>query len=148
MLTAQDIAEYFLSRVDPDSGDLISNLKIQKLVYYAQGYHLALNGTPLFREEIEAWEHGPVVPVLYRRYKQHGAGPIPIPESIDIEKYSEDVRELLEELYQVYSQFSAWKLRDMTHAEPPWVDAYSRCPSSVISHSAMQEYFKTQLVDA
>ena len=58
-MTAKDVAEYFLSRVDEDAGDSLSNLKIQKLAYYAQGYHLALHGTPLFNERIEAWQHGP-----------------------------------------------------------------------------------------
>lgn len=55
MLTCYDIADYFLSLCDDDNGDLISNLKIQKLVYYAQGFSLAINDKPLFEEKIQAW---------------------------------------------------------------------------------------------
>ena len=65
MLTCYDIAKYFLAQADEEIGDLISNLKLQKLVYYAQGFYLALHDEALFPEDIEAWTHGPVVPVLY-----------------------------------------------------------------------------------
>lgn len=147
MLSAKDVAEYFLTSVDDESGDSLSNLKLQKLVYYAQGYHLAMHEKPLFEEQIEAWQHGPVVPELYHAYKQYGSGPIPTPDNFDSSKFDRSTRELLDEVYQVYGQFSAWKLRDMTHAESPWLSAYKQYPLT-ISHSSMQEFFKTQLVNA
>ena len=119
-MKAQDVANYFLTLIDDEAGDSLSNLKLQKLVYYAQGFHLALMNEPLFNDPIEAWEHGPVVPSLYHRFKQHGASPIPPPEGgIDMNAYPEAVRELLDEVFQTYGQYSAWKLRNMTHAETP-----------------------------
>ena len=120
LLTCKDVAEYFLSLQDEDAGDLISNLKLQKLVYYAQGYHLALFDEPLFEEHIEAWLHGPVVPSLYREYKQCGVAPIPSPEDMDFSKFNNEEKEFLDEVYDVYGQFSAWKLRNMTHEDEPW----------------------------
>ena len=120
-LTAQDVADFFLASVDESSGDNISNLKLQKLVYYAQAFHLAINdGRPLFGDPIVAWEHGPVVRSLYRRYKEHGAGAIPPPESFDASKFDQETVELLNEVNQVYGQFSPLKLRAMTSEEPPW----------------------------
>lgn len=77
MIPARKVAKYFLSKVEEDIGDGISNLKLQKLVYYAQAYHLAMYGEPLFGERVEAWEHGPVVPELYREYKIYGPGTSP-----------------------------------------------------------------------
>lgn len=145
MLTCQDIADYFITRVDEETDELISNLKLQKLVYYAQGFHLAMYDRPLFREPIRAWFHGPVVPELYHKYKQYGANGIPRPEDgIDLSKYEKHVCELLDEVHEVYGQFSAWKLRDLTHAEPPWKDTPL---DNEISHESMRTYFKTQLVD-
>ena len=83
MITCPDVAKYFLSNVDEEAGDMVSNLKLQKLVYYAQRFHLAIFGKPLFNEEIEAWAHGGlVVPDLYHRYKEHSASGIPCPEGI------------------------------------------------------------------
>ncbi|TKB81246.1 MAG: DUF4065 domain-containing protein [Nitrospira sp.] len=141
MHSVKDIATYFLALSDPKVGDLISNLKLQKLCYYAQGFHLAIHGTKLFPEKIEAWTHGPVVRELYQAYKKHGDGAIPLPEKFDISIYGKNTQELLNEVYSVYGQYSAWKLRNMTHEEPPWMDA--KKSGKAISNSAMKEYFKT-----
>lgn len=146
MLSAREVADYFLASVDEEAGDSLSNLKVQKLAYYSQGFHLANYGRPLFPECIEAWEHGPVVPELYRAFKQHGAEPIPAPEFLDRSKYSAEEIELLDEVYSVYGQFSPWKLRNMTHAEPPWKDAYAS-GSRIISNESMQRYFGGLLRD-
>lgn len=146
MLTCFDVADYFLSRCDEDSGDTISNLKLQKLVYYAQGFSLVLLDKPLFGEKIEAWMHGPVVPDLYRRFKQHGNSALPVPEQLDLAKYTEDEIELLDEVYKVYGQFSAWKLRNMTHEETPWKENYIEGVGGFeISADDMVEYFATRV---
>src|SRR6478735_3641830 len=104
MLTCHDIAKYFLSLVDEEAGDSISNLKLQKLVYYAQGYHLAIHDRPLFFEPIEAWVHGPVVPELYRSFKQHGSEAIP-PSLVQMDKFSQEEIELMDEMWEMFGQF-------------------------------------------
>jgi uncharacterized phage-associated protein len=142
-ISAQDVADYFLASVDEDSGDNISNLKLQKLLYYAQGYYLALNdGTPLFDDEIQAWAHGPVVPEVYRRYKVHGSGAIPAPVSCNSSKLDEATREFLNEVWRVCGQYSPWKLREMTHEEPPWKETPANQP---IALDSMRNYFRTLL---
>ena len=144
MLTCFDVADYFLAHCDEESGDIISNLKIQKLTYYAQGFSLVLLGKPLFNEKIEAWMHGPVVPELYRKYRDCGNGALPASENFDAKKFSEDEIELLDEVYKVYGQFSAWKLRNMTHEEQPWKDAYIEgAVSQEITLDSMKGFFKT-----
>jgi hypothetical protein len=74
---ADQVARFFLSVTDPEDND-VSNLKLQKLCYYAQGLCTAMRGAPLFADRIEAWDHGPVVPNLYHQYKQYGSQPIPV----------------------------------------------------------------------
>lgn len=142
MLSCYDVAQYFLAKADEDAGDVMSNLKLQKLVYYAQGFSLALFDKPLFSERIEAWVHGPVIPALYHEYKGYGAGAIPPPSTLDFSKYDQQTRELLDEVYAVYGQFAAWKLRNMTHQEPPWCHTPE---GQEISHEALRAYFKTQV---
>lgn len=144
-LTAHDVAKYILASVDPEVGDLISNLKLQKLCYYAQGFSLALLGRPLFDDPIAAWQHGPVVPAVYHAYKEFGANAIPAPADIDFSRFSQDERDLLDEVYSTYGQFSAWKLRNMTHEEPPWRETDENC---VIPLKKMKQYFLTQVEDA
>jgi uncharacterized phage-associated protein len=143
MLSCYDVAQYLLAKADEDAGDLISNLKLQKLAYYAQGFALALLERPLFPEPIEAWTHGPVVPPLYHEYKGAGSGPIPPPTILNFAKYDLDTREVLDEVYATYGQFAAWKLRDMTHQEPPWRDTP---PGEEITHDVLRAYFKTQVL--
>ena len=139
-LDVHDVARYFLALQDEEAGEDISNLKLQKLCYYAQGFSLALRSEPLFAEHIKAWTHGPVVPDLWHRYREHGVSSIPRVTDLDLDKYDEDVRELLDEVHDVYGQFSAWKLREMTHTEPPWAETPR---DGVISGERMKEYFTT-----
>lgn len=141
-LTCLDVAEYFLSKSEVDAGDVITNLKLQKLVYYAQGFSLAINNRPLFNGQIRAWQHGPVCPELYHHYKAYGAMGIPVPENVDFSKFSSEDIELLDEVYDVYGQFSAWKLRNMTHEEDPWKNAMI---DDVITHESMKRFFKSRL---
>lgn len=142
MFSAIDIAHYFLCLPDENAGDLISNLKLQKLLYYAQGFNLALYSSRLFQEDITAWEHGPVVPDAYHAFKEFGADAIPAPEAMDFTIFDPATVELLDEVYAVYGQFSAWKLRNMTHEESPWKETPI---NEIISTQKMQEYFETQL---
>ena len=142
MLSCHDIAKYFLSLSDEDAGDLISNLKLQKLLYYAQGFYLAIYDMPLFSEPIEAWEHGPVVPKVYHEYKSYGREAIPEPDDINMKIYPDEVQELLDDVYSTFGQFSAWKLRNMTHEEPPWNNTKQ---GDIMTNSCLKEYFVTQV---
>ena len=145
-LTCFDVANYILSLNDNDAGDLISNLKLQKLVYYTQGFSLAILGKPLFNEKIEAWMHGPVIPDLYHKYKSFGSGAIDADNlDIDFSKFSEDEKDLIQDVFNMYGQYSAWKLRNLTHEEPTWIGAYGRGDSTEISLDSMKKYFLTQI---
>ncbi|MCJ7655773.1 MAG: DUF4065 domain-containing protein [Dehalococcoidia bacterium] len=140
---ARDIAEYYICcSNDKESGDLISNLKIQKLVYYAQGIHLAATGKALFDDEIVAWAHGPVVEGLYHAYKGYGEGPIEPTSGYAIPKFDKSTKQLLDEVYRVLGQYSAWKLRAMAHSESPWINANRKGIGTVITHKDMTEHFK------
>ncbi len=140
--TAYDVANVFLKLGDTDSGDVLTNLKVQKLLYYAQGFSLALFDEPLFSEEISAWEHGPVVVDLYHKFKKFGYKQIAIVEDIKDGLFTKEQLDLIGEVNKVYGQFSAWKLRDMTHNETPWTTTQR---GEVISNDKIKSYFKTQL---
>jgi uncharacterized phage-associated protein len=141
-ITAYDVANVFLKLGDTDSGDVLTNLKVQKLLYYAQGFSLALFDEPLFSEEISAWEHGPVVVDLYYKFKKFGYMQIAILEDIKDGLFTKEQLDLISEVNKVYGQFSAWKLRDMTHNETPWTTTQR---GEVISNNKIKLYFKTQL---
>jgi len=140
---SRDVADYFLANVDEESGDSISNLKLQKLLYFAQGLYLGMQDEPLFREPIEAWDHGPVVPGLYRAFKHRGNRAIEPPERFEVDDYPPEAREILDAVLSVYGQFSAWRLRDMTHDDPPWRDTPL---NGEITPESLHEYFR-KIVD-
>ena len=142
--SAITVAHALISLTDPEKGDTTSNLKVQKLLYYTQGVHLALHNVPLFDEEIVSWQYGPVVPQVYNEFKVYGSGAITISEKFDFSIFNKEALEVLIEVHTVYGQFSAIKLMNMTHEEPP----YNNTPlKSVITHKELKKYFKTQLED-
>jgi uncharacterized phage-associated protein len=146
MASALEVARYFAHiAANYEEPAYLTNLHIQKFLYYAQGFHLAMHsGDPLFSEPIIARQHGPVVPEVYEIYRVHGKSPIEVPGSTDPQDYAPEVRELLESVYKVYGQFSAWKLSDMTHVEPPW----KQTPlGQEISRQLLREFFE-RLVEA
>ena len=142
MKSAKTIAQAFLCLSDPEVGDVVTNLKLQKLLYYAQGFNLAINNTPLFKEDVLAWEHGPVVREVYNQYRDNARAPIAPKTCPSTLTKSEKV--LIENVWKVYGQFSAWKLRDMTHNESPWINTDK---NSKISHTKLKTFFKTLVTD-
>lgn len=145
MAKVLDVALYFACKGDADAGDSITNLKIQKLLYYAQGASLAIRDEPLFDANIHAWQHGPVVESVYHEFKNFGSGQVIFDDMCEAhDRLTEEERDIADEVYDVYGQFSAWKLRDMTHAESPWKDT---SPRGAISLKKMKEYFLTQLTE-
>jgi uncharacterized phage-associated protein len=132
------IANYFLS-LAKEKDSSISPLKLQKLVYYAHGWNLALTGEPLIDELIEAWEYGPVIPSLYHEFKGEGKGPIHSPATewkvkpngkirvitptLDDcpDENIEATKKLLNRIWFVYGKFSGIQLSAMTHeVDSPW----------------------------
>ncbi len=142
MASALDVAKYFLNRADA-ADELLSHLKLQKLLYYSQGFKLAIVGPPLFDEEILAWEHGPVVREVWNEYRDFGGGGIPAPA--EVVEFAPDDREVMDEVWTVFGQFSAWRLREMSHATPPWANAQR---NAAIPLEGMREYFVTQVTEA
>ena len=142
--SALDVAKWFINVADRESGDLISHLKVQKLLYYAQGWHLHFFGDPLFEEDFQAWAHGPVVPAVYQHFRSHGFNPIP--EQPVTRKIVGDAVDLLGVVNEKYGIFSAKKLERMTHDEAPWKEArgglsHEEKGNSVIPKNKIKEFF-------
>lgn len=145
--SARDVAKQLLLVASRDSreergapSELLTHLKLQKLLYYVQGFHLVILDRPAFDDEILAWSHGPVVRDVYDKYRRFGSAGIEAPsEAPDL---PEDTCRLIDQVSDAYGQFSAWRLREMTHDTPPWKNADR---DAVIGHDAMRAYFSTQV---
>jgi uncharacterized phage-associated protein len=139
MQDVEEIAEYFIKKTQ-DSGGYISPLKLQKVLYYAQGYHLAAFDTPLFDDEIQAWQHGPVAPKIYHKYKSSSQV---LESEISAFSLPEGLVKFLDNILDVYGRYSAWQLREMTHHETPWLSSYEEgVTHKVISQLSLKDFFK------
>ncbi len=137
------VANYFLISAH-EAGDCLTNLKLQKLVYYAQAWYLALKDEPLFDGEFEAWIHGPVNTHLYNRFRHYRWNPIDENPERRIEA---DVADYLDEIIDVFGGETAYNLERMTHSEEPWIEARGGIPnntpsSSIISQETMKSYYR------
>ncbi len=152
MVTVFDVADYFLSRVELDSGSVMTHLKLQKLCYYVQAWHLVFEDNPMFEEKFQAWAHGPACPELFSKFKDYRWNPIPPPDEFDSSIFSGTEIETIEAVWEAYGQFDGKYLEDLTHQEDPWIMARGDCPpgekcENVICWKSMKEYY-TRLQNA
>ena len=147
-MKAIDVALFFIDLFNKDNRYIITNLKLNKLLYFAQGWYLSKYNEPLFDEQIEAWDLGPVVANVYQAYKPLGKNHIMIDrneDNLDESKVSVEQLELLIDVYNNYSKFSANELVEMTHVkDSPWDKVYVKNENKVIPNDLIKEYFLTQ----
>lgn len=153
-----DVSRYVINYSnEKDSG--ISNLKLQKILYFIQAYFLTNtpNGRPCFKEKIEAWDFGPVVPEAYREYKQYGSADIPAMLSFidfddddiwnsarkvfDSSVISDVDKEMINAVVDKFANYSATDLVTLTHRQAPWADAYVPHMNNEITIEAIRKYF-------
>lgn len=142
MAKIDDVAKWFLSK------ESMTNLKLQKLCYYAQAWHLAIYQTPLVDTYFEAWVHGPVSPVLYQQYKKWRW--FNIPRYYGQVSLTNTEVAYLEKVYQLYGKYSGEQLEGLSHKEDPWKNARAGRSSRQycmedITHSDMENYYKRKL---
>jgi uncharacterized phage-associated protein len=141
---AAPVAKYFLAKA-MEYGDLITNLKMQKLVYYAYAAALVCLNEHLFESRIEAWSNGPVVPLLYGELKQFGGSPINASflGDQDIEDlkeaFTEEQLQLLDKVFARYGSLSAFELVVLTHSEDPWLEARKGLQSHQSSNAVISD---------
>ena len=99
----------------------ITPLALQKLLYFAQGFQKAFTGQFMFKEDCEAWVHGPVYRMIYEQYKNYGCYPIGEKElACDQAILTEDEVEMLNHIVHYFGCYSGKVLEFMTHTEEPW----------------------------
>jgi uncharacterized phage-associated protein len=139
MASAHDVAAYILQ----ERGEMTA-MKLQKLVYYAQAWALVWDEEPLFKERIEAWANGPVVPALYDRHQ--GLFKVSSWKDGDPDRLTPVHKKTIDAVLKYYGARTSQWLSDLTHREEPWLEArqglgLGERGSAVISHASMAEYY-------
>ena len=144
-MNAIDIANYLLF-VTSDVCSDVTNMKINKLVYFAQG-HALQQGFSLFSDDIRAGEHGPIIETVYHHYEDWGNKPITEWDEAGAKVLPENIKDFLIEIAKVYSQYTTSQLRWMTHQpNTPWKEYYHEGGRyRVIPTEAIEDYFKNNV---
>jgi uncharacterized phage-associated protein len=141
MASVFDVAAYILEKLGS-----ITAMKLQKLVYYCQAWSLVWEDRPLFRERIEAWVNGPVVPDLYQAHR--GVFEVQSISSGNSANLLSLDKETIDRVLKFYGDKSSQWLSDLTHSEGPWMDAReglapNQRGGSEISIASMAEYYSS-----
>lgn len=166
--SAKDIANWFLwkNKVEQLENETeyddkyevyegLSHLKLQKLLYFAQGLSLAINNEPLFSDKIYAWTHGPVVKEVYDKFKKYGRNDIELSvndkemkiiESIESNSKTSNILNLVYENFGIYT---AWQLREMTHVPSgPWeTTVRTKGMDKEIDPKLIRNYFLNNVIE-
>ncbi|AOZ72063.1 hypothetical protein BK816_01100 [Boudabousia tangfeifanii] len=137
--SAHNVAAYIVKKLGS-----VTTMKLQKLLYYSQGWSLAWDEQPLFTEEIQAWANGPVVYDVFKKHR--GEFKVSSWPSGNPEELSSEQRDTVDAVLEAYGALSGQQLSDKTHHEPPWLEARKGTPIGAYSDNAlsldtMQEYF-------
>lgn len=142
MYRALDIARYIIERCS-STNKTISNLKLQKILYFVQAEFLVSKDQPCFAEKIEAWDFGPVVPEVYYTYRMFGSANIPcIGKSRVSQMISPSDKKLLNGIIDECAKYSASALVEITHNQTPWIDAYEPNWNNEIKPESIKNYFQ------
>jgi uncharacterized phage-associated protein len=121
MITATQVADWIVRFRYEEFAAPVDPMSLEKLIYYAQSFHLALTDRELFPEHIAAWRHGPVVQPVWERYRKFEASPI-IPEGAG-KRVDTSLADFLREIVIFFGNYTAIQLSNATHAEEPWQKA-------------------------
>lgn len=143
MYSIRDVAKEILTHGS------MTQKKLQKLCYYAQGWYLGITGNKLFNEELQAWVHGPVSPVLYSEYRDYGFNQIPQEK---VSHASDELKNLINQIYRIYGELDGDQLEYLTHKEKPWIEARNglepfEASDQSIDTKVMEIFFKEKLTN-
>ncbi|HRN69909.1 MAG TPA: DUF4065 domain-containing protein [Candidatus Woesebacteria bacterium] len=147
-ITYQQIADYFIA-LSNEVQEPITNLKLQKLVYFVQAWYLAYKKEPLFDEDFQAWVHGPVLRDLYDKYSSNEWRPIiekKEPSKEIFAKFDKDLQLIISEVVESYFPLTAYELERISHSDEPWIKArkglsIDEPSNNVIEKEWMEKYY-------
>lgn len=143
MADIRDVSKLLIMFEQERGLDTMTQLRLHKMLYFAQGWHLAWHGNPLFNSEFTAYKYGPVAPEIRRLYGDCSNRAITLTQD-EFDNYNfdnmtdEEVQTVID-VFNEYDKFSTWTLVDMSHETNPWMQHSQE--SSTIPIPEIQEHF-------
>lgn len=145
MYKVLDVAKYVIAKCE-ELDEVVSNLKLQKILYFIQAEFLVVKGQPCFEERLEAWDFGPVAPDVYHEYKIYGAAGIPNTSPVQsgniMRLFQNEDKALADGIIEECAKYTASQLVDFTHKQEPWIEAYHKSRGARISPESIKKFFK------
>ena len=139
--SALDVAKYIVNYVINDLSLELTNLKLQKILYFVQLEFLDELGEILFADDIEAWKYGPVVSRTYSHYRKYSD--LPITDSFSPRtSFSRSEKMVINRVVREYIRTNEWDLVKITHEQGPWKEVYVEGENRVISAKLMHDFVK------
>ena len=152
------IANFFVEK-SLATGELLTPMKLVKLVYLAHGWYLGMTSEPLLTEGVEAWKYGPVVPSVYKAFKAYGGEPITAlatspksaPQEFVPTVQDPELEAFLERMWEVYQSYTGLELSSLTHQsgtpwDQTWVRQTGRRESPrIIPNDLIQSYYQSKI---
>ena len=145
--TASELADYLLRKVNRPAGDTINLMKLNALLYFSEAWSLAVFDRELLAEEIQAWDHGPVVYSVWEKLSHKGWNDLAADDLNSSTKLDEDTESLLDDVFQAYAEFPTPELENMIKKDAPWKDARRGLPAwdltkRPMSKATMAKFYK------
>ncbi|MCC6589757.1 MAG: SocA family protein [Bryobacterales bacterium] len=146
LVSAHVVANAFLALAREENRAL-TNMQLQKLVFLAQGYCLAILGRPLYYHRIHAWQWGPVIPKLYKVLQRYGSGdvtePLEVPQSEEDQEIGPDEQKIIRAVWNAYKSYSGAQLSALTHRKgTPWSETWAKEKFGVIPEEVIADYYR------
>ncbi len=138
-----DVCEYIIEYSNY-KGFIVSNLKLQKLLYFIQAEFMVAKNQPCFGEKIVAASWGAMVPAAYKRYKVFGGAHIPCVNAFfECHTFgiSQSDRDLIDGIVNACEHYTASQLVEINHCQSPWKDAYNQRMLNEITPKALKDFF-------
>lgn len=139
MYKSEDVANYTINWCH-ENGIAITNLKLQKLLYFLQGNYYRYTGERLISEDFYAWKLGPVVPKTYVAYSIYSSGKLP--KEVDKNTLSNGAKNRISKILSEYASIPTWDLVNLSHQEDPWKYTHAVFgDKSKIPFETIKEYY-------
>lgn len=136
--SALDVAKYVINH-EISQGRSVTNLRLQKLLYFVQAKVLMETDNPCFEDEMQAWEYGPVVPVVYQAYAKYRN--FAIEEQKNVIDIAQDIKNYIQDILNYFANTQTFELVQITHGQKPWIEARAKGNRQPISIDTIREYF-------
>ena len=146
--TASELGDYLLRKVNRPAGEAINLMKLNALLYFCEAWSLAVFDRELIAEEIQAWDHGPVVYSVWEKLSMKGWNDLAADDLNAETQLDEDTVSLLDDVYLAYGEFSTPDLENMIKKDAPWKDARRGLPAWDLSKKPMSKSTMTKFYKA